>query len=173
MKKVATLFAVVLLLVALTGCGGSGAGLPVTGDYYVGNDLVSHSGSRLARDGVHRFTWTPAAPAGATWSRLYIDLLMGDSTGEDTKTSPADVKILNFDKEKMGVLESTMSYADDTKETRIAVVNAVPGTVVELEIRVVPWRTAYPPSYNRLQFGRVDNIYPPNYRVAGRLLLTG
>lgn len=131
-------------------------------------ELNSHDGRRLPRQGIHRFTWTPVGASGADQCRLYIDLLRYDSTGGDGLYTPADVHIVNFDGSTMGFLEVTNEYGGQTYR-RITFVGAKPGITVELEISLTTWPPYQAADYNRIQFGRVDNINPPNYRVEGVL----
>lgn len=138
--------------------------------YAVSSELLSYSGESLKRTSVHRFTWTPVATNGAEWSRLYVDMLRYDSDGTDGKYTPADVTVTNFDDTTMGVGTASSTINGQTV-SRITHINARPGTTVEFTVGLNPWESESASAYDRLQFGRVDNIQPPgaNYHVAGRL----
>lgn len=162
---------VAVMLVEATGTATFTVGLGgSSSDFQIGEDLVSHDGERLSRTGTHRFTWTPTGTPGATSCRLYLDLLHVDSTGGDGNYVPADVVVTNLDPTTMGTLTATNTIGGQTL-TRITAINAMPGTTVEFTVELQPWPPYAATDYNRLQFGRVDNVQPPgvNYRVVGIL----
>lgn len=136
-----------------------------TNDFKVGDDLVSHDGKNLSRESAHRFTWTPIGSGGATSCRLYINLLTVSSDGTDNAYEPADVQVLNLDPASY----QTRGGGGGQTLTRITAINAKPGVKVELSIQPTPWPGQNAADYNRLQFGRVNNGTPANYRVVGTM----